>query len=152
VSRLFALYCLGLAALAGLVALAVADPWAEDGVGPPDAAAGGEVAGAITFELTERGGSREFGFATLEPQGEGTRVAVELLSGATARAFVRAGTCRRPGARLYDVGVVIRRAGGDVVSTALATVAVPPDELRGGRRVVTAERRGAVVACARITG
>jgi hypothetical protein len=152
VSRLVALYGLGLAALVGLVALAVVDPWAADGGGPPDAAAGGDVAGAVTFELAARGGSGEFGFATLEPRGEGTRLAVELLSGTAARAFVREGTCRLPGERLHDVGVVTRRAGGDVASTAVAAVALPPDELRGGRRVVTVERRGAVVACARISG
>jgi hypothetical protein len=48
--------------------------------------------------------------------------------------------------------VVTRRAGGDVASTAVAAVAAPPDELRAGRLVVTAERHGTVVACASIRG
>lgn len=152
-SRLVALYGAGLVALAALVALATADPWAASGGGgAPEAVAGGDVAGAITFELGARNGSGQFGFVTLEPHGEGTRVAVELLMPARARGFVREGTCRRPGEQLYDLGVVTRRAGGDLASTALATVDVAPEELRSGRRVVTAERNGAVAACAPIGG
>lgn len=146
--RLVALYGAGAAALAALVALAAADPWAaRGGAGSAEAIAGGDVAGAITFELRPRRDSGQFGFVTLEPSGAGTRVAVELLTGATARAYVRVGSCRRPGELLHDLGVVTRRARGDLAATALTTVDVPPDELRSGARVVVLERHGAVAAC-----
>ena len=148
-SRLVALYAAGVAALAALVALAAADPWAASGgAGEAGSIIPGDVAGAITFELRERNGSGQFGFVTLEPRGEGTRVAIELLVSATARAYVREGTCRRPGKRLHDLGVVTRRASGDIAATALVTLDTATDELRSGARVVTLEQRGGgVTAC-----
>jgi hypothetical protein len=150
-SRLVVLYGAGAAALAALVILAAADPWAANG--GEDLAgvvAAGDVAGAISFELRPRNGSGQFGFVTLEPREGGTRVAVELLAPPSARAFVREGSCRRPGKRLHDLGVVTRRASDDVAATAIVTVAAAPDELRSGARVVTVERTAGVTACVRI--
>lgn len=148
-SRLVALYAAGAAALAALVALAAADPWAASGgAGDAGSIIPGDVAGAITFELRERNGSGQFGFVTLEPGDEGTRIAIELLAPATVRAYVREGICRRPGKRLHDLGVVTRRASGDIAATALVTVDEATDELRSGARAVTLERRGGgVTAC-----
>jgi hypothetical protein len=151
--RLVALYGAGAAALAALVVLAAVDPWAaRGGGGSTGAIAGGDVAGAITFELRPRRGSGQFGFVTLEPRGERTRVSVELLTAATARAFVREGPCRRQGDLLHDLGVVTRRARGDLVATALVTVDVPFERLRSGARAVTVERHGVDVACVRVGG
>ncbi|MDQ4029883.1 MAG: hypothetical protein M3168_02465 [Actinomycetota bacterium] len=146
-SRLVALYGTGIVALAALVALAAADPWTANGGDATEAVAAGDLAGAITFELWPRNGSGQFGFVTLEPRGDGARVAVELFTLATARAFVREGSCRRPGQRLHDLGVVTRRASADLAATALATLDAGPGELRSANRIVTVERNGAVSAC-----
>jgi hypothetical protein len=151
VSRLVVLYAAGAAALAALVALAAADPWAANGgADATGSIVAGDVASAITFELRPRNRSEQFGFVTLEPRGEGTRVSVELLTPATTRASVREGSCARPGKRLHDLGVVTRRAAADLAATALVTIDAAPDELRSGSRLVTLERNGIVTACARI--
>jgi hypothetical protein len=155
VSRSTLLVLSGLGLAAALVAFLVAEPWlAEPGM-PVDEAVAGDVAGAITFELDQRNDSGRFGFVTLEPVEEGTRVGIDLgLPGDVPQpAHVHEGTCSRPGKALYGLIVVLARAGPDAPATSFTTLEVPLDELRAGRKVVDVHRSAfdpTVVACAAI--